>query len=146
MSVNPPIIEAVCESRLSPDDSKEECQDSTVVTFHLQRAFSQLLSLEVRLPQPGEVRDYLLRYPDLTDLLLPVCEATRQRFGSHAQLSLEVYRDPEIEDEYVTLYVRHPEYDKCVMKAIKEIRTAYEAKLAGKSGWFLLTTDFRPPR
>jgi len=98
------------------------------------------------IPKPAEVRDYLLRYSDLADLVLSVCQLTRQRFDSQAQLSLEVYHDPEIEDEYLTLYIRQQKYDENVMKGIKEIRANYEGMLAEKTGWFLVTTDFRPPR
>lgn len=121
-------------------------QNSTDVTSEIEAALSWLGSEGIVIPQPATVRDYLLRYPDITDLLLSVCEATRRRFDAQTQLSLEVYRDPEIEDEYVTLYVRQQKYDESVMRQIKEIRKEYEEMLVGKSGWFLLTTDFRPPR
>ena len=61
----------------------------------------------------------------------------------NTQLSLEVYHDPEIEDEYLTLYVRQADYDEHVLSTIEDIRAGYEGELAGRSGWLLVTTDFR---
>ena len=101
---------------------------------------------KISIPKPSEVRDYLLNYPDMTDMVPLVCKKASERFGIHTLLSLEVYHDPEIEDEYLTLYVRPQHYDDSVVPRIKEIRQEYEKMLAGKTGWFLLTTDFRPPR
>lgn len=115
-------------------------------TSQIKKVLNSLLKNRIVIPKPDEVRDYLMHYPDITGLLLPVCELTRQQFGSQVQLAIEVYHDPEIEDEYLTLYVRPKKYDADIMKRIKEIRAKHERKLVGKSGWFLVTTDFRPPR
>ena len=118
------------------------------VTSQIETSLSQLLSESKRImiAQPAEVRDYLLRYPDVTDLLLPDCEAILYRFTQQAKLSLEVYHDHEIEDEYLTLFVRQQNCDENVMKEIKEIRAGYERMLIGKTGWLFVTTDFRPPK
>jgi hypothetical protein len=91
------------------------------------------------------VRDYLDRYPDITHLLPSVCSVTRERFGIGTRLSLEVYHDPEIDDEYLTLYVRQKHYDKQIMKTIEDIWATYDEELAERSGWLHVTTDFRPP-
>lgn len=119
---------------------------SAVITPSVEESLNILRSLNVAIPQPALVRDYLIRHLDMTGLLVPICDAARQRFGARAQLSLEVYRDPEIEDEYFTLYVRQKKYDEDMLRQIKEIRKYYAEILAGKTGWFLLTTDFQPPR
>jgi len=81
----------------------------------------------------------------MTDLALSVCATVSARFGAHAQLSLEVYRDPEIEDEYLTLYLRQQDYDRNLLEAIEDICEEYEEELAERSGSLLVTTDFRPP-
>ncbi|MFH1909014.1 MAG: hypothetical protein ABIL11_16810 [Chloroflexota bacterium] len=119
---------------------------STVITPSVEESLNILRSFSVAIPQPAIVRDYLIRHLDMTGLLVPICDAARQRFGVQAQLSLESYRDPEIEDEYLTLYVRQKQYDENMLRQIKEIRKSFEGMLAGKTGWFLLTTDFQPPR
>ena len=59
----------------------------------------------------SKVRDYLLHHSDTADVVETICKAASERFEEHTQLSLEVYRDPEIRDEYLTLYVRQENYD-----------------------------------
>lgn len=120
-------------------------KQGTDVTSEIEAILFKLSFLEVRLGQLKEIKDYLFRFRDLIDLILPVCNAARKRFGFQAQLALEVYHDPEVEDEYLVLYVRLNKYDESVIKRIKEIRKEYEGEFAGGKGWFLLTTDFRPP-
>ncbi|HUW57877.1 MAG TPA: hypothetical protein VMZ92_14650 [Planctomycetota bacterium] len=100
----------------------------------------------VRIPRPADVRQYLLRYPDLTSLLPRMSNRTWQVFRERAQLSLEVYRDPEIEDEYLALYVRQESYGPDIMDMIRAVLGAFHKDLAEKSGWILVTTDFAPPR
>lgn len=126
--MNPPIIDA----RLSSSP--------------IEAVLSWLRSIDIVIPKPAAVRSYLLRYPDMTHLLSSVCKLARERFEMHTQLSLEVYQDSEIEDEYLTLYVRQENYDEQILDIIESISAAYEEAVAGKSGWLLVTTDFRPPR
>ena len=96
-------------------------------------------------PQPGKVRAYLTQHPDLLDVIALAARAARERLGVNTQLSLELYQDPEASDCYPTLYVRRLEYDVGIFALIDEIGSAYERDLVGKSGWFLVTTDLRPP-
>ena len=119
---------------------------SSGVTSQIEEVLNQFQQDWIIIPIPAEVRDYLLRYPDLTNLLPYVSKMVRERVGLYTQLSLEVYHDPEIEDEYLTLYIRQEHYDENILNIIEDIRTQYEEKLIGRSGWFLLTTDFRPPK
>jgi len=119
---------------------------SVGVTSQIEEVLKQLHQDWIRIPKPAGVRDYLVRYPDLTSILLFVCKIARERVGVYPELSLEVYCDPEIEDEYLTLYIRQDYYDEDILDTIEDIRTQYEVNLTGKSGWLLVTTDFRPPR
>lgn len=113
------------------------------VTSQIDTALSRISSGGIMIPQPAEVRGYLLRYPDIIDLLMSVCKIARERFEMHTQLSLEVYHDPEIDDEYPTLYVRQENYDEQILDKIESICVEYEKAIAGKSGWLLVTTDFQ---
>ena len=105
-----------------------------------------LASIQVIVPNPEEVCDYLSCYPDIIELVIFACEETRSRFLLPTQLSLELYRDPEIDDQYLTLYVRQKKYEKNIMDIIEEIRLIYCDELADKKGYFLLTTDFQFPK
>lgn len=100
----------------------------------------------VLVPNRASVNQYLSAHPMLSDLLSSVCRTVRQAFGPCAELSLEMYRDPEIDDRYLTLYVRLEKYDSGVPERIDAVRRQFEQKLEQVSGDFLLTTDFRPRR
>ncbi len=131
-------VEELYAKRIQP-------QSNTDVTFQMEVALKQILKMEVAIPHPTTVRDYLLSYSDITSLIQPVCQMARKHLGKDTHLSLEVYRDQEIEDEYLALYVRQDIYDNRLMDKIEEVCVEYENMLSGKSGWFIVTTDFRPP-
>lgn len=116
------------------------------VTSEMEADLSYLTALGILVSDPANLRRYLLHHHDIMDVIVSVCETARERFGTPTQLALEIYRDPEIEDEYPTIYVRHRDYGQNLVGKIKEIRRGYEQMLVGKTGWFLLTTDFRPPK
>ncbi|MDP2897306.1 MAG: hypothetical protein Q8Q12_12260 [bacterium] len=118
---------------------------STCETSEIEEMFSSLSSRGIRIPDVVEVRDYLLRYPEMTDVVALVCDLASEHFGAGTQLSLEVYHDPEMDDEYLTLHVRQQRYEQHIMKKIEDLWKACGPYLADTSGWLLLTTDFAPP-
>ncbi len=121
-------------------------EKTTNVTADIEEVLNHVRNSHIIIPKLLDVRNYLIHYPDMIDLLCFVCEVVSEHFVLDTELSLEVYHDPEIEDEYLTLYVRKQRYDKNIMKEIKEIRSMYENILIDKTGWLLLTTDFQSPR
>lgn len=102
--------------------------------------------MHIKVPQIEDVVAYLIQYPELSELVNQTLKASRQMFGQLAQLSLEIYRDIETKEEYLTLYVRQNQYDPDIMKQIKKIRRNCRNLIKTTKGRFLLTTDFRPPR
>lgn len=123
-----------------------ESEGSAEISSQIEKVLKWLLQNKLVIPQSGAVRDYLLRHFDMTDLLPSVCRIASRTFGVDAQLSLELYRDPEIRDEYLTLYVRQECYDEHIMDIIEDMCAEYRDELIGRSGWLLVTTDFRSPR
>ncbi len=121
-------------------------QETTNILVEIEETLKYIQNRYIMIPDVSDVRDYLIRYPDIITILAIACEAALERFAANAMVSLEVYHDPEIEDEYLTLYVRQQQYDADIMKKIKAVRAAYENMLVDKIGWLLLTTDFQPPR
>ena|SRR5437868_5082403 len=95
--------------------------------------------------RPEEVTAYLERHPDLVDLIPALCARAEQEFGAPVELALEVYRDPEIDDPHLVLYVRLPSYDDTSVARIDKIWAPFEDSLAASSGYLLVTTDFRSP-
>ena len=135
----------ITRSRSSVEKRPDHQHPSADQVRQIEAALVQLGSKGVEIPHPSSLKDYLIAHPDISEVVMYATEIAKQHFDGNAQLSLEVYSDPEIDDNYVTLYVRQNEYDESVMKQIKEIRKAYESMLADKIGWFLVTTDFRTP-
>lgn len=119
---------------------------STDITSEVEVTLGLLSALGIALPRCGAVRDYLFEHPDMLDLVLAMTTAAREQFGPPAQVSLDVYSDPEMEDRYLSLYIRQQKYNRDVMDRIENLSAAYEGDMAGKSGWLLVTTDLRPPR
>ena len=91
------------------------------------------------------IHGYLLEYPDMVSLLLLVALLAQSRFAGRAQIAVELYQDPEIDDDHLAIYVRQEEYDDTLFDVIQEIQAVYAPKLPRRSGWLHLTTDFEPP-
>ncbi|MCL4543010.1 MAG: hypothetical protein M1118_00180 [Chloroflexi bacterium] len=118
----------------------------TSVVFAVEGTFRQFEQLRIVLPQLAEVRAYVTDHPDVLTAVIRGAQAARDQFEADVDLSLEVYHDPEVDDAYLTLYVRSTDYGDDFFEALERVDSAYEADLAKKSGWFLVTTDLRPPR
>jgi len=106
----------------------------------------QLSSEKIEIPKRQEVLAYLTSYKQLAKLVPAICAQIRRAFGPEAELSLELYRDPEIDDRYLTLYVRQDSYDLQIMERIEAESRQFNARLEQVSGYLLLTTDFHRPR
>src|SRR5882672_8231567 len=72
--------------------------------------FDVLKRFNVAVPNRVEVKRYLSQHPQLAAPLVKICDAARGEFGPDAELALEVYKDPEMPDQYLTLYVRQDGY------------------------------------
>jgi hypothetical protein len=101
--------------------------------------------LGFRFPNPEDVIDYLQKHRGLYDTTLYACILTEEKFGSHAQISLELYKDPEINDQYLTIYVRQNEYEPDIIEKIDNVCKEYAPAMTGEEGYILVTTDFHPP-
>lgn len=99
----------------------------------------------IRFPSCDSTIHYILQHQNLFDTILYACISTQEYFGERAQISLELYRDPEIKDEYLTIYVRQSAYESDLIDQIDRLSEKLEEKLADENSWFLITTDFHPP-
>jgi hypothetical protein len=79
--------------------------------------------------------------------VIMVCEDATASFGDDSTLTLLLYRDPEIEDRYLALYIRRPTYDTDFTNRLDEFNEKWEQRLGERSDCVLVTTDFRrtPP-
>lgn len=98
---------------------------------------------KVSVPNPEQVRSYLAANPDFVEITEQVCELAVTEFSGDAELSLELYSDPEIDDRYLTLYVQRASDEQSAWDKIGRIRESCENELANLSGWLHVTLDFR---
>jgi hypothetical protein len=109
---------------------------------NLETAFA---GQQIVVPDTRAISNYLASHRDLAKILPSVCERARREFGQDAELRLEVYRDPEIEDRHLTLYVRLPTYgNNAIIERLDRVTQPFEDELCSASGYLLVTTDFRP--
>ena len=88
---------------------------------------------------------YLAKYPDVRRPLMEVWRAALEEFRTGAVISIEVFSEPDEDDEYLSLYVRQEEYQDDILDRIDAIRAQMRGSLAADTGRVLLTTDFQPP-
>jgi len=119
----------------------------------------------VLVKNPKLVRRYLHKFNDMIDVVPEAVNAAKRHFPE-AQLVLDLYQDPEIDDRHLVLYVRLWNYDKSVMERVREARKELNSfvdrlnsfidrlekaeaeflhRLVDKRGWLQLTTDFQKP-
>ena len=104
------------------------------------------LGFDVCVQNVADIDCYLVEHPTLRSLLLRICEQARVEFGCGTELTLELYRDPEIDDRYLTLLVRQPQYDANIVERLDQFAAQFADELDQCTGDLLVTTDFRPAR
>jgi len=102
------------------------------------------LARRVRIESLHSMRKYLLRFTELLDVIPQAVEAAKKHFPE-AQLVMDVYQDPEIDDSYLVLYIRLKHYDDSVIERLEKAEAEFLNQLVNKRGWIQLTTDFREP-
>jgi len=116
------------------------------VTGQIDEVLNWLVVRGVRIENPADVRAYLLRYSDLLLVIPTIWKKAVALLLPSTQFSLALYRDPEIQDEYLTLYARQQKYEKGILDLIHTVNVECEELLSQFSGWFITATDFRCPK
>jgi len=106
---------------------------------------ASLGTMGVSTPDPHAVLDFLTRHPDLIEPVLAIGAEAMRQARSWDTWSIAPYRDPEVDSEYLTLWLRRTDYTDDTLAIVEAIGDLAEARLAGRSGWMLVSTDFRPP-
>jgi len=113
---------------------------NTALTYEIERIMNQLQEMNIMIPKPAKIREYLLKYPDIIELILPVVNDAREAFLGRFMF-LDVYEDDDYHNSLV-LYIRQESYDEPISEKINEIIKQYKEELAGKSGQIRVATDF----
>jgi hypothetical protein len=99
------------------------------------------LAQQVQLEDPESIREYLLQFNDLLDLIPHAVRVVRKHFPE-ARMVMTVYQDPEIEDRYLVLYIRLRQYDDSFLDRLEKAERDFLPLLTNKRGWIQLSTDF----
>ena len=99
---------------------------------------------EIRMPRREVVATYLGRHPDTVSVVASLAAALVREFEHEpAQIELDQYDDPEIDDHYLTFWVRLPAYDEAFMERLDKVSRTADDPLATSTGYVLITSDFR---
>src|SRR5207248_918923 len=73
---------------------------------------------------------YLSSHPGLDETLSLLCVDLRARFPIPTELALTLYRDPEISEQYLTLFVRPTRYADGLAEEIEAFTVDHEEMLS----------------
>jgi hypothetical protein len=118
---------------------KKKDKNSTVANWRID---SLLNSLPIKVNNKESICDYLNKFPDIIDIIPKAVSATREYFP-YAQIVLDLYIDPEIDDKYLVLYVRLKEYEGSIIELLDKARLEILDELKDKKGWIQITTDYK---
>ena len=71
---------------------------------------AQLQRYQVLVPKEPEMMGTLAS-SQLAAVLPEICRRVRAGLGQNVELSLELCKDPEVDDRYLTIYFRQKNYD-----------------------------------
>jgi hypothetical protein len=89
-----------------------------------------------------DIKEYLLDYSDMIELIPVIANIIKSNFPDN-QVVFDIYKDPEIDDRYIVIYVRSKSYDELFMKKLEDVESEFLDYLVDKKGWIQLTTDFK---
>jgi len=118
---------------------------SSALTLGIEKLLFLLMGNGILILNSDEIRNYLLQHQDIVWGILPICDKIREKFRHSAEITIALYMDNEINDSYLVVYVRQAKYIHNIMDIIDQINDDSEMLLKRKSGWLLITTDFKPP-
>ena len=102
-----------------------------------------LVAEHISFAEDGAIQEYLMLHRHLLGPLSEISRAARLAFPLPAELSLELYSDPEIADKYLTVYIRLDRYNDVALRKIEELSAQCERICTGA---ILVTTDFKQPQ
>jgi hypothetical protein len=119
---------------------KEKYKNSSILEVDIENVLREL-SKDIRINNINSIRDYLIEFPDIIDII-PKAVNSAKKYFPNAQIVLDFYIDPEIDDKHPIIYVRAEDYDDKFMELLDKAEDEFLKDLIGKKGWILLTTDF----
>jgi len=120
-------------------------RNSADLNVPAEDALRWITSSGILVPDLSPVSEYLDQHADITGPLARACQLIRGQLPASTQLALELYRDPEIDDQYLTLYARASEYGPDFGRELDAAAEKHLDYTVGLSGRLLVATDFQRP-
>ncbi len=117
--------------------------ESPSIVWAVEGVLGYLGSLNITTNRTSDIKDYLYSHPDMVNFVKRISETTRDYFGDSAYLTLELYKDPEIDDKYLTLLINDRNAPGLILDKIYKIIEGYEKDFSELSGWLMLGPDYR---
>jgi hypothetical protein len=118
--------------------------NTSAVTADIENALEWLQGEQVKLIKTDVIREYMRLHSDMVSAVDIIASLVRNRFGTDVELLLDVYDDPEIDDEYLRLRIRTTDYNSEFMNLIDTVDELVGPIVQHATGRLLLTTDFMP--
>ena len=134
----------VTKTEEAPDETLET--ESVSVYRAVEYVLEYLMALDIKINRPSGIRDYLYSHIDMVSFVKRISDTTRDYFGSSAILTFELYKDPEIADNYLSLLVNDRIEPDLVLNKIDRIIEENERDFSEMSGWLMLSRDYRKGR
>lgn len=131
-------------SALTPVQKGFDWSDSDI-TSQIDILLECLQRNKILIPNLTKVRDYLASHPNLGGKIPAVYRWITDEFPVDLNLSLEVYSDPEIEDEHLVLFIRQESYDQNILEKIDRVNNKVCDFIKDPSAVIHITTDFSDP-
>jgi len=110
--------------------------------LQIQRILRELSEKGIVLRNIDDIHEYLLRFPDIIDVI-PLAVSALLKYFPDDQIILDMYKDPEIEDSYLVLYVRTKNYNETFFEKLEKAESEFLDYLVNKEGWIQVNTDFK---
>lgn len=129
------------------DIDYQDILNTYCLNIRIEKTILSLAQKNIKIPHPGEIRDYLLEYPDIMNIIEKITPVVADYFAIKSQISLEVYHDPEFSDSYLIMYVRQDTYKDDIIDRLDKINEEIIRNMTeNMAGWISVTTDFNFPK
>ena len=98
-------------------------------------------------PDLSTLTTYIGKNNDLYRSLVEIVDLCLKWFGDRAQVSVEIYKDPETVDQHIQVVIRQDEYDQDLMEQIKFVHETWYSTggYYCSSSRIHVCTDFEKP-
>ncbi len=129
------------------ENHKSAITSDKLTGFNAWDLFQKMIDSGVHVPHATEAISYVEEFPGVMEVLDKMVKTTRRHFPTDAQITVEVFNDPDCSDRTLSIIVRKKEYAPEFFGILERIATKYGPSLTTLPGdsWITVATDFASP-